>query len=118
MEGGVRTLRVERGHKAFKEGGWSGLAVQGVRWPRVAQSGRFGSERDVGFFCLSFALCPLLSAGAIEAVSYSNDRIKAMFLHKLVTGEWSGTMNLTEPQAGSDLSTVTTKAGAEEAISG
>ena len=117
LEGGI--VRTPTGWKeayqAFKEGGWSGLAVSseygGQGLPKVIASAvneMWDSSN------LSFALCPLLSAGAIEAIEcHGNDRIKAMFLQKLVNGEWSGTMNLTEPQAGSDLSTVTTKAEPE-----
>ena len=60
---------------------------------------------------MSFALCPMLTAGAIHAIEHhGNEHQKATFLPKLVSGEWSGTMNLTEPQAGSDLAAVTTKA--------
>src|ERR1700739_1511801 len=60
---------------------------------------------------MSFALCPLLTAGAVEAIkSHASDELKRRFLPKLVSGEWSGTMNLTEPQAGSDLSAGRTRA--------
>ena len=58
---------------------------------------------------MSFALCPLLTDGAIEALlTAGSDELKATYLPKLVTGEWTGTMNLTEPQAGSDLALVRT----------
>ncbi|MFM8528977.1 MAG: acyl-CoA dehydrogenase family protein, partial [Ilumatobacteraceae bacterium] len=60
---------------------------------------------------LAFSLCPLLTQGAIEAIhAHGSDEQKAMYLPKMLTGEWSGTMNLTEPQAGSDVGAVTTKA--------
>ncbi|MDQ8003126.1 MAG: acyl-CoA dehydrogenase, partial [Pseudomonadota bacterium] len=60
---------------------------------------------------LSFALCPLLTDGAIEALlTAGSDELKATYLEKLVSGEWTGTMNLTEPQAGSDLALVRTRA--------
>jgi alkylation response protein AidB-like acyl-CoA dehydrogenase len=60
---------------------------------------------------ISFALCPLLTAGAMEAIkAHASAELKRRFLPKLVSGEWSGTMNLTEPQAGSDLSSVRTRA--------
>jgi alkylation response protein AidB-like acyl-CoA dehydrogenase len=60
---------------------------------------------------LSFALCPLLSDGAIEALlTAGSDELKATYLEKLVSGEWTGTMNLTEPQAGSDLAMVRSRA--------
>ncbi len=60
---------------------------------------------------LSFGLCPLLNQGAVEAIlEHGSDEQKEKYLPKLVSGEWTGTMNLTEPQAGSDLSAVATKA--------
>jgi alkylation response protein AidB-like acyl-CoA dehydrogenase len=60
---------------------------------------------------LSFALCPLLSDGAIEALlTAGSDELKAIYLGKLISGQWTGTMNLTEPQAGSDLALVRTRA--------
>ncbi len=59
----------------------------------------------------AFQLCPLLTQGAIEAINgYASDDLKALYLPKLVTGEWTGTMNLTEPQAGSDLAAIRSKA--------
>ncbi|MEH6549031.1 MAG: acyl-CoA dehydrogenase [Pseudomonadales bacterium] len=60
---------------------------------------------------LSFALCPMLGQGALAAVrSHGSDQLKETYLHKMVSGEWAGTMNLTESQAGSDLAAVRTKA--------
>jgi alkylation response protein AidB-like acyl-CoA dehydrogenase len=60
---------------------------------------------------LAFDLCPLLTQGAIEAIELrGSDALKQKFLPKMVAGEWTGTMNLTEPQAGSDLAAVRTKA--------
>ncbi len=65
--------------------------------------------------CLSFALCPLLTTGAIEAISaHATEELKQRYLPKLVSGEWSGTMNLTEPQSGSDLSHLRCKARRSE----
>lgn len=59
---------------------------------------------SLGAANMAFALCPILSVGAIEAINHhGTDAQKATFLPKLSTGEWSGTMNLTEPQAGSDV---------------
>ena len=64
---------------------------------------------------LAFALCPLLTDGAIEAlITAASDEIKAIYLPKMISGEWTGTMNLTEPQAGSDLSLVRTRAEPQE----
>jgi alkylation response protein AidB-like acyl-CoA dehydrogenase len=60
---------------------------------------------------MAFGLCPMLTQGAIEALAlHGTERQKALVLPKLVSGEWTGTMNLTEPQAGSDLASVTTRA--------
>ncbi len=60
---------------------------------------------------LAFSLCPLLTLGAIEAIHHhASDEIKATYLPKMSSGEWPGTMNLTEPQAGSDLAQVRSKA--------
>ncbi|WP_372605306.1 acyl-CoA dehydrogenase family protein, partial [Actibacterium sp.] len=59
----------------------------------------------------AFQLCPMLTQGAIEAIEgYASDELKETYLPKLVTGEWTGTMNLTEPQAGSDLAAIRSKA--------
>jgi len=60
---------------------------------------------------IAFALCPMLTRGAIEAIELGgSSRLKQKFLPRMVAGEWTGTMNLTEPQAGSDLSAVRTRA--------
>ena len=60
---------------------------------------------------LSFALCPMLTRGAVEAIELrGSDALKRTYLPKLVSGEWTGTMVLTEPQAGSDLASVRTRA--------
>jgi alkylation response protein AidB-like acyl-CoA dehydrogenase len=96
----------------FVEGGWQGLQ-------HAAEWGGQGLPRVIGAACnemlnaasLSFSLCPLLSDGAIEALlTAGSDELKATYLEKLVAGTWTGTMNLTEPQAGSDLSLVRTRA--------
>ena len=60
---------------------------------------------------MAFSLCPLLTTGAIEALELrGSDAQKAMYLPKMVSGKWTGTMNLTEPQAGSDLAAIRTRA--------
>ncbi len=60
---------------------------------------------------MAFSLCPLLTQGAIDAIhAHGSDEQKATYLPKMLTGEWTGTMNLTEPQAGSDVGAVTSKA--------
>jgi alkylation response protein AidB-like acyl-CoA dehydrogenase len=84
-----------------------------------ADFGGQGLPKTIGAACIemvnsanmSFALCPLLSDGAIEALlTAGSDELKAVYLEKLVSGQWTGTMNLTEPQAGSDLAMVRTRA--------
>ena len=96
----------------FIAGGW-----QGIQHP-VDYDGQ-GLPKTIGAACneilnsanLSFALCPLLTDGAIEALlTAGSDAQKATYLNKMVQGVWTGTMNLTEPQAGSDLSLVRTRA--------
>ncbi|WHS64204.1 acyl-CoA dehydrogenase [Comamonas resistens] len=98
--------------KQYAEGGWQGLQ-------HPTDFGGQGLPKTIGAACiemlnsanLSFALCPLLTDGAIEALlTAGSDALKSTYLEKLVTGEWTGTMNLTEPQAGSDLALVRTKA--------
>ncbi|MDA7429086.1 acyl-CoA dehydrogenase [Primorskyibacter aestuariivivens] len=60
---------------------------------------------------MAFQLCPMLTQGAIEALEgYASEELQNTYLPKLVTGEWTGTMNLTEPQAGSDLAAIRSKA--------
>jgi alkylation response protein AidB-like acyl-CoA dehydrogenase len=99
-------------YKQFAEGGWQGLL-------HPADFGGQGLPKTIGAVCgemvnsanMSFALCPLLSDGAIEALlTAGSDVLKATYLENLVSGKWTGTMNLTEPQAGSDLAAVRTRA--------
>ncbi|MDG2113343.1 MAG: acyl-CoA dehydrogenase, partial [Actinomycetota bacterium] len=60
---------------------------------------------------MGFSLCPLLTQGAIDAISHhASETLRETFLPKMITGEWTGTMNLTEPQAGSDVGALTSKA--------
>jgi alkylation response protein AidB-like acyl-CoA dehydrogenase len=98
--------------KQFAEGGWQGLQ-------HPVDFGGQGLPKTIGAACcemqnaanLSFALCPLLSDGAIEALlTAGSDELKATYLSNLVSGKWTGTMNLTEPQAGSDLAMVRSRA--------
>jgi len=64
---------------------------------------------------LAFSLCPLLTHGAVEALSaHGSEELKARYMEKLVSGQWTGTMNLTEPEAGSDLGAVRAKAIPQE----
>jgi len=99
-------------YQQFMAGGWQGLQ-------HPADFGGQALPKTIGAACvemlnasnISFALCPLLTDGAIEALlTAGSDALKATYLEKLVTGEWTGSMNLTEPQAGSDLALVRTKA--------
>ena len=56
---------------------------------------------------MAFALCPMLTLGAVNAIAeHASDELKAVYLPKMVSGRWTGTMNLTEPNAGSDLAAV------------
>jgi len=99
-------------YRQFIEGGWQGIS-------HPVEFGGQGLAKLVASPCiemlnasnLSFALCPLLTDGAIEALlTAGSAELKARFLPKLVEGAWTGTMNLTEPQAGSDLSLVRSRA--------
>ena len=98
--------------KQYVEGGWQGLQ-------HPVDFGGQGLPKTIGAACgemlnsanMSFALCPLLTDGAIEALlTAGSDALKATYLEKLVSGQWTGTMNLTEPQAGSDLAAVRSRA--------
>jgi 3-(methylthio)propanoyl-CoA dehydrogenase len=98
--------------KAFAEGGWQGLQhppeFGGQGLPKLIAS---ACGEMVNSASISFALCPLLTDGAIEALlTAGTDAQKSSFLPKMVDGTWTGSMNLTEPQAGSDLSQVRTRA--------
>ena len=99
-------------YKQYVEGGWQGLQHDPAHGGQCL-------PKTIGAACIemlnsanmSFALCPLLTDGAIEALmTAGSDELKATYLEKLVSGEWSGTMNLTEPQAGSDLAQVRSRA--------
>ena len=96
----------------FAQAGWQGLQ-------HPVDFGGQGLPKTIGASCgemqnsanMSFALCPLLTDGAIEALlTAGSDELKATYLEKLVSGQWTGTMNLTEPQAGSDLAAVRSRA--------
>ncbi len=98
--------------RQYAEAGWQGLQ-------HPTGFGGQGLPKTIGAACtemlnsanMSFALCPLLTDGAIEALlTAGSEQLKATYLEKLVSGQWTGTMNLTEPQAGSDLALVRTRA--------
>jgi len=98
--------------RQFTEGGWQGLQ-------HPVEFGGQGLPKTIGAACieminsanLSFALCPLLTDGAIEALlTAGTPEQQQQFIPKMISGEWTGTMNLTEPQAGSDLALVRSRA--------
>jgi len=99
-------------YQQFVEGGWASLRAspehggQGV--PYVIGT---AVEELWAASNLSFKLCPMLTQGAVEAIEqYGTEEQKHLYLAKMVSGEWTGTMNLTEPQAGSDLAAIRTRA--------
>ncbi len=98
--------------RQFAEGGWQGLQhptdFGGQGLPKSISA---ACTEMLNGACLSFALCPLLSDGAIEALlTAGSDDQKRRYIPRLISGEWTGTMNLTEPQAGSDLALVRSRA--------
>jgi len=112
-DGGVTTPKgFKEAYKAFVEGGWVGLAGDPA----------FGGQGLPAFLAvlfseyaiaanLAFAMYPGLTNGAVAALmAHASDEIKARFLPKMTTGEWSGTMNLTEPHCGTDLGLIKTRA--------
>ena len=99
-------------YHAWAQGGWNALpgpeAYGGQALPTLVQSACTEMWNSAAF---AFALGPLLTVGAIEALhAHGSDYLKETYLAKLVSGEWMGTMNLTEPQAGSDLNALRSKA--------
>ena len=103
-------------YKSFSEAGWASISlpseIGGGGMP-IALSG--GTLEILSTANLAFGLAPGLAAGAISAINFhGSEEQKAKFLPKLVSGEWTGTMNLSEPQSGSDLGTITTKAEPQE----
>ena len=103
-------------YKKFSDAGWASISlpedIGGGGMP-ITLSG--GTLEILSTANLAFGLAPGLSAGAISAINFhGNQEQKDKFLPKLVSGEWTGTMNLSEPQSGSDLGTITTKAEPQE----
>jgi len=99
-------------YRKFCELGWNGLAQDpeygGQGMPRLVAA---ALDEMWNASNMAFELCPMLTAGAIEAIERNgSDELKSRYLPKMVAGEWTGTMNLTEPQAGSDLAAVRTRA--------
>ncbi len=99
-------------YRNWAEAGWAGVTAS-------PDHGGMGLPHAVNFACgeiwngasMGFSLCPLLSEGALGALNaHGSAELKAIYMPKLVSGEWTGTMNLTEPQAGSDLNAVKSRA--------
>ncbi len=111
-DGVVMPPELTKAYKSYVDSGWGSI-------PFPEEFGGGGFPSTVGLAIqemlqssnMGFALCPLLTQGAIDALlHYGSDEQKALYLPKMVSGEWTGTMNLTEPQAGSDVGALTTKA--------
>jgi alkylation response protein AidB-like acyl-CoA dehydrogenase len=113
-------VRASKGFKeayaALAEGGWQGLG-------QPTEYGGQGLPKTIGAACveqtmaanLSFSLCSILTGGAIEALlTAGSDELKTRYIPNMIAGKWTGTMNLTEPQAGSDLALVRSKAVKQE----
>jgi alkylation response protein AidB-like acyl-CoA dehydrogenase len=99
-------------YKTYVEGGWQGLSSSpdfGGQGMPLAVSVAFGEQ--LASANMAFSLCMILSTAAVEALSaYGTPEMKALYLPRLISGEWTGTMNLTEPQAGSDVGALRTMA--------
>ena len=99
-------------YRAWTEAGWNGLSAPeawgGQALPLMLN---MATQEMWAAGSMAFSLCPTLTVGAIEAlVAHGSEALRARYLEKLVSGEWTGTMNLTEPQAGSDLGALRTRA--------
>jgi alkylation response protein AidB-like acyl-CoA dehydrogenase len=99
-------------YRQFVENGWMGLGHDpefgGQGLPRVVSAAVREMWKSANH---AFALCPMLTDGAIEALELcGSDELKQQYLPKMVAGEWTGTMNITEPQAGSDLAAIRSRA--------
>ncbi|MEH3126311.1 acyl-CoA dehydrogenase [Agrobacterium cavarae] len=113
VDGEVRTPDGWAGlYHRWAEGGWNGLTAPeefgGQGLPHMLNVAALEMWNSGS---MAFALCPTLTMGAIEAITaHGSDALKAVYLENLVSGKWTGTMNLTEPQAGSDLAALKTRA--------
>jgi len=106
------TAGFQQAFAQYAQGGWQGLqhpaAFGGQQLPKAIGAACVEMLNSAN---LSFALCPLLTDGVIEALlAVGSEPLKAQYLPKLIAGQWTGTMNLTEPQAGSDLALVRARA--------
>ncbi|MBI4290632.1 MAG: acyl-CoA dehydrogenase [Betaproteobacteria bacterium] len=122
--GKVRTPKgFKEAYRQFVEGGWNALAFPpewgGQGLPKLVSTPVMEMWKSAN---MSFSLCPLLTNGAVEALLLrGSDELKRAYLPKMVEGKWTGTMNLTEPQAGTDLALLKTRAvreGSHYRISG
>lgn len=121
---GDRSGATQSGNQVLETEGFSEAYQQFCQggWPSLAANPDFGGQGLPAALSvavneiwqsanLSWALCPLLTQGAIEALEvHGDERLKSLYLAKLVSGEWVGTMNLTEPDAGTDLAAIKTRA--------
>ena len=96
----------------FVDAGWNGISMdEGHGGGGMPWCVGLAVQEMMTAANMSFSLCPLLTQGAIDAISHHADEtLQEIYLPKMISGEWSGTMNLTEPQAGSDVGALTTKA--------
>ncbi|MFL6566005.1 MAG: acyl-CoA dehydrogenase family protein, partial [Burkholderiales bacterium] len=112
-DGEVRTPKGFRdAYRQFAEGGWNALPFEpdwgGQGLPKLVATPVDEMWTSAN---MSFSLCPLLTQGAVHALALrGSEKLQQTYIPKMVAGEWTGTMNLTEPQAGSDLALVKTKA--------
>lgn len=112
-DGAVTTAQgFKDAYKQYKDSGWNSVPFdpahggQGLPWLLSFPIQEMWQSAN-----MSFGLCPLLNQGAVEAVhTHGSDYLKETYLEKLISGEWTGTMNLTEPHAGSDLALLRSKA--------
>ncbi|MFC7399495.1 acyl-CoA dehydrogenase [Chelatococcus sp. GCM10030263] len=113
VDGGVVTAPGwKEAYTAWAAAGWNGLPAPegwgGQGLPMIVQAACLEIWNAAS---MAFAIGPVLTAAAVEAlVAHGTDELRRLYLPKLVSGEWMGTMNMTEPQAGSDLSTLATRA--------
>ena len=102
----------EEAYKAMAEGGWIGVSSSAEHGGMGLPFALATAINDMmSGACIALQLNPLLTQGQIEALeAHASDAVKALYLPRLVSGEWTGTMNLTEPQAGSDVGALRSKA--------
>lgn len=108
----ITTPGFKEAYQLFCETGWNAMSFSpefgGQGLPTVVSMAVSEMWKSAN---MSFALCPMLTGGAIEAIAHhASDELKQRYLPKMIEGKWTGTMNLTEPNAGSDLAAIVTKA--------